>query len=215
MRTIFRETDKNHDGAVSFPEFVRFFIRYSQRSRARASIADADGDEEEKPEGTEGQILREALVTLGIGSVVVLLFSDPMCAVLNEVGRRTGIPAFYIAFVIAPIASNGAEIIAAYNFASKKTEQSVSVSFNTLLGAANMNNSFCLAIFMAIISFSAKEKNIHWEYAAESISIVFSELVMYFFAIKTTHTLFDGYCVLAIYPVCIAMVAILEGAGLN
>ncbi|KAE9066213.1 hypothetical protein PF010_g27893, partial [Phytophthora fragariae] len=48
-----------------------------------------------------------------LGTALVLLFSDPMVDVLSEVGARTGIPAFYVSFVVAPLASNASELIAA------------------------------------------------------------------------------------------------------
>ena len=42
---------------------------------------------------------------MGLGTLLVLIFSDPMVDVLGEIGNRTGIPAFYISFVLAPMAS--------------------------------------------------------------------------------------------------------------
>ena len=73
-----------------------------------------------------------------------------MCA---EVGKRTGISSFYVAFVIAPLASNASELIASYSYALKKTPASISISLQALQGAACMNNTFCLSIFMALIYF--------------------------------------------------------------
>ena len=57
--------------------------------------------------------------------------------------RVAGIPAFFISFVLAPLASNASELIAAMNYASKKTKTSITTSLNTLEGAAIMNNTFC------------------------------------------------------------------------
>jgi Ca2+/H+ antiporter len=50
---------------------------------------------------------------MGLGTIMVLLVSDPAVDVLSSIGARTGIPAFYIAFVLAPMASNASELIAA------------------------------------------------------------------------------------------------------
>ena len=44
-----------------------------------------------------------------------------------------------IAFVIAPIVTNGSELMASYTFALKKTSSSIVCSFEQLLGAAVMN----------------------------------------------------------------------------
>jgi len=202
--------DRDGSGNVTFAEFVRFVLKFNAMRKQRPTTPHEEGHG-----GTQGQILRHALATLGTGTVIVLLFSDPMCGVLNVLGSRTGIPAFYISFVVAPLASNGSEILAAYNFASRKTVQSISVSFNTLLGAANMNNTFCLGIFCAIIAVSPAEKGIYWEFAAETITICVAEILMFIMAMKGTHRLMDACIVLAIYPCAIGMVAGLEAAGLN
>lgn len=49
------------------------------------------------------------------GTFVVLMFSDPMVEVLNEFGKLSGIPAFFISFILAPVASNAPEILASLN----------------------------------------------------------------------------------------------------
>ena len=74
----------------------------------------------------------------------------------SEVGTRTGIPSFYVAFVVAPLASNASELIASYSYALKKTPKSISISLQALQGAACMNNTFCLSIFMALIYFQVQ-----------------------------------------------------------
>lgn len=117
-------------------------------------IEEEDEDEEEEevpddikmlsPEEQQVQIKRRAFWMMAVGSAIVLLISDPMVEVLSEIGARTGIPSFYVAFVVAPLASNATELIAAYNYAQKKTATSITVSLTTLEGAAIMNNTFVL-----------------------------------------------------------------------
>ena len=53
---------------------------------------------------------------MAAGTALVLLLSDPMCDVLAELGTRTGIPSFYVAFVLAPLASNASEVVASYSY---------------------------------------------------------------------------------------------------
>jgi len=62
----------------------------------------------------------------------------------SEIGTRTGIGSFYIAFVLAPLISNASELIATYNYACRKTEKSISISLTALQGAAVMNNTLVL-----------------------------------------------------------------------
>ena len=74
-------------------------------------------------------------------------------------GRRRScsqVPPFYVAFVLAPLASNASELIASVNYASKKSKKTITVALAALEGAACMNNTFCLAIFMGLIFFQAR-----------------------------------------------------------
>ena len=81
---------------------------------------------------------------------LILIFSDPMVDVMSNMGERLGIPPFYVAFVLAPLASNASEFIASYSYAQKKTQKTITVALAALEGAACMNNTFCLAIFMGV-----------------------------------------------------------------
>ena len=51
---------------------------------------------------------------LAVGTLLILLFSDPTVEVISKLGEVTGIPSFYVSFVLAPLATNSAEILAAY-----------------------------------------------------------------------------------------------------
>lgn len=134
-----------------------------------------------------------------------------MTDVLGAVGDRTGIPAFYVSFVIAPLASNASELIASYSYALKKTSKSISISLQALQGAACMNNTFCLAIFMALIYF----KGLAWEFSAETISIVFAQIIVAVVSAQEYQTVVSAAGVFAVYPICLAMVATLESMGFD
>ena len=70
----------------------------------------------------------KSLYGMGVGTLLVLLFSDPMVDCLSELGNRTGIPPFYVSFILAPLASNASELIASMNYASKKTQKTITIS---------------------------------------------------------------------------------------
>jgi len=44
---------------------------------------------------------------MGVGTLLVLLVSDPMVDVLDSIGGRIGIPSFYVAFILAPLVGAG------------------------------------------------------------------------------------------------------------
>jgi len=117
---------------------------------ARASHASHGGGEEEEEEEEEEmpedlkdlpwetqqfRLKLRSFFLMGTGTLGVLVFADPVVGVLSEMGARTGVPAFYISFVLSPLFSNGAEALAAYAYSKKKTSKTITISLATLLGA--------------------------------------------------------------------------------
>eukprot|EP01061_Rhynchopus_euleeides_P030381 TRINITY_DN504_c0_g2_i1.p1 TRINITY_DN504_c0_g2~~TRINITY_DN504_c0_g2_i1.p1 ORF type:complete len:625 (+),score=229.71 TRINITY_DN504_c0_g2_i1:48-1877(+) len=218
---VLESGDHNNAGSVRVDEHPN--LQASHRAQDDADDEEYDEDEElEVPEGMEGkdlsqpaqqrEIWKRALTQMLMGTAIVMFFSDPMCDILSDLGRRTGINAFYVSFVLAPLASNASELIAAYNYALKKTVKTMTISVSTLLGAACMNNTFCLAIFLLKIVQDDKQV---WQFSAETISILFVEYFMFFFALKEHHPMYYALIVASIFPLSIVMVAGLEAAGLD
>lgn len=77
-----------------------------------------------------------------------------------------------------------------------------------------MNNTFCLAIFLALIFFRPQ---LVWSFSAETISIIFVQVVILMFTtFRKTEKLFDAIIVISLYPLSLALVYVLENvAGLN
>merc|ERR1719352_280151 len=123
---------------------------------------------------------------MALGTAMVLYFSDPFVEVLGEWGIRLGIPGFYVSFIVAPFASNASELLAAYSYAKKKTQSAITTSLSTLVGAACMNNTFCLGIFYGLIYFK-------WIIGLLAIA-------------KDTQTWFVGIIILSMYPFCLFLV---------
>merc|ERR1719321_1011230 len=114
---------------------------------------------------------------MALGTTLVIIFSDPAVDVLNEIGVRTGIPAFYVSFILAPLASNASELIAAYNYAQKRTQKAMTISLSTLEGAACMNNTFCLGVFLALVYW----KDLAWQFTSETLAIILVEVLIAFY----------------------------------
>lgn len=128
----FDSFDTDQSGQIDFDEFVAGLSRRLASLKpiappaAENDIEDVteedDGDHEEmpddisslSPEDQQKIIKRRALFKLALGTILVLIFSDPMVDVMSEIGARSGVPTFYVSFVLAPLASNASELIAAY-----------------------------------------------------------------------------------------------------
>lgn len=74
-----------------------------------------------------------------------------------------------------------------------------------------MNNSFVLGIFMLLIY----TQSLSWEFFAETLAILLVELAVGMYALRSKLTLFDGFCILALYPLSLILVVALEAIGWN
>merc|ERR1712134_225496 len=97
-----------------------------------------------------------------------------MVDLLGALGKCINIPPFYVSFVLAPMASNASELVAAANYAQKKTIKSMTTSLSTLEGAAVMNNTFTTGVFFALIYL----RGIAWEFQAETIVLVLIQVAI-------------------------------------
>jgi len=164
------------------------------------------------PEKQQAAIIKSALLQLSLGTALVLIFSDPMVDIMSEISARAGLKPFYVSFCLAPIASNASELIASMFYASKKTRKSMAVSISALEGAACMNNTFCLSIFMGLIYF----RGLAWQYSAETISIVVVQVVLgVFVQFRTYMTAWHSLLILSMFPLSLLLVAFLEGLGFD
>jgi len=181
----------------------------------QAPLTPDEEDEEEEvpddlahltPSQQRRRIVLRSFWMMGLGVALVILFSDPMVDCFSELGKRMGVPQFYIAFVLAPLASNASELIASINYARKKTIRAATIGCESLIGAACMNNTFCLSIFLILVFV----RRFAWVYSAETLSILFVEAVMLIFAVRRTQRLFFFILTLLLYPISIALVYMLE-----
>lgn len=224
VNSMFEKYDVNNDGKFSFDEFVSAaYGMYKEDFDLLDSDADSvngdnetDEEEEEIPEDlldlTPAQqqkvIKMRAFAMLTLGTLLVLVFSDPMVEVIGEMAKRLEVGSFYVSFILVPFASNASELLASRYYAMKKTKKTIAVSLSALEGAASMNNTFCLAIFMGLIIF---RNGLAWQYTAETAAIIFVQIIVGIYARKKMITYLDGWIILALYPLSIALVYVLEG----
>merc|ERR1712211_101515 len=83
---------------------------------------------------------------------------------------------------------------------------------STLIGAACMNNTFCLCIFLFIIYF----QGLAWQYTAETIAIMLVQWFIAAIAISSEiQTRFMSFVILSCYPGCLVIVKVLETMGFD
>jgi Ca2+/Na+ antiporter len=219
----FKEADGDHNSYLDENEFITYFITIIkdpkplpfEEEKEDDAAEDEDDDDEEMPEefrdlGPAEQrraILAQSFKSMLGGTLLVLVFSDPMVDVLGGIGTQLGISPFFVSFVLAPLASNASELISSMKLASKRTRTSITQSLQTLEGAACMNNTFCLGIFMALIYF----QKLAWKFTAETFSIFLVQVLVFVVVmIGENHKLLYAIVILMFYPLSLIFVCVLE-----
>jgi len=173
---------------------------------------DCEEEEEEFWELSHGQLQMKAVCLLLVGTVICTIFSDPMVDCISELGARWSIKPFYISFVVTPMASNASEVIASLLFAKKKTNESISLTLATLHGAATMNSTLALCIFMALIYL----RGLSWSYTAEVLTVVITVFLVGLNGLRRNIFLWQALYVGLLYPFAVLFIYLLENvAGLD
>ena len=167
-----------------------------------ASDDDDDDDEEESEvkDLTPTEIATKASMLLLGGALLVAVFSDPMCSAVSSFATASGIPAFFVAFIVTPLASNSSEAVSSLQFAAKKKRKNFNLTFSQIYGAVAMNNTMCLGLFYMLMYKNRME----WTYASETLCMSVVILVVGIISwSKKTFTTSLGISVLALYPISV------------
>mmetsp|Transcript_37711 Transcript_37711/g.87834 ORF Transcript_37711/g.87834 Transcript_37711/m.87834 type:complete len:555 (-) Transcript_37711:353-2017(-) len=231
INTLFHQFDMDQDGRISFDEFVHataYVIKKSYNRDIQNSLSLQSIDnwkhsgsrsfsfEEEveempkdlankRPEKQQMVIKIRALVMLISGTTLILLFSEPLVGVMDEIGKRSNIPSFYLSFVIVPFISNAPELISTQFYSRKKTRKSITIALSALQGSAVMNNTVCLMIFMGLVHF----RGLEWNYSTETMLILGIEAVLAMFTRKEVLTTLDAIFIAMLFPLSLLILIVM------
>eukprot|EP00474_Spongospora_subterranea_P011366 CRZ11824.1 hypothetical protein [Spongospora subterranea] len=172
---------------------------------------DCDEAELEFSALSSSEIRRKAFRTLLLATVLVAVFSFPMVTTINVFATNLGISPFYVSFIVTPLASNASEIISALQFAAKRNSKGVSLMFGSLYGAANMNNTFGLSIFLGLVAL----RGLQWKFTAEVFVIIVVTMCVGFQGRQRTVRMWQAALVASLYPFSVAAIWGLKRLGLD
>jgi len=168
-----------------------------------------DDDEDEAQNLTPLQIKLRAAVLLVIGVGVCVVFSDPMVDVLTELGNRWGISPFYVSFLITPVVSNASELLSSLQFAARKTKRSIDMTYAQLLGAATMNNTLGLGVFLMLVY----GRSLAWVFSAEVLTILAVEIAVVVLTLTNSNNvlpIWKASIAGLLFPLSLVLVYVLE-----
>lgn len=166
----------------------------------------SDDVEGEKPL-TRGQIMKQAVGMLLVGTAACAFFSDPMVDAVTNFSRASKIPPFFVAFCVTPFASNASELVSSLKFAAAKRRKNISLTFSQVYGAVTMNNTMCLGLFLIVVH----ARGLNWDFTSEVIVTVGTTLIMGLVGYsRRTFPTWWAIPNLMLYPLAIAVVYFLD-----
>eukprot|EP00850_Spirogloea_muscicola_P001311 SM000005S17108 [mRNA] locus=s5:191804:194416:+ [translate_table: standard] len=168
---------------------------------------EAAAEEGEDGPASPSKIYRRAALLLLFGASLVALFADPIVDAIGGLSTATGVPPFFVAFIITPLASNASELVSSLQFARGKRRRNISLTFSQVYGAISMNNTLCLGIFLGLVY----ARGLTWNFSSEVTVILFTILVLGVLGgSRTTIPAWVAFPVLALYPLSLGGVAALD-----
>ncbi|XP_062218736.1 sodium/calcium exchanger NCL2-like [Phragmites australis] len=164
---------------------------------------DEDGEAIENPTWT----CFKAILLLLLGTAMAAAFADPLVDAVHNFSNATSIPSFFISFIAMPLATNSSEAVSAIIFASRKKQRTLSLTFSEIYGAVTMNNTLCLAVFLALIYM----RGLTWDFSAEVLVIFLVCIIMGLFtSFRTKFPLWTCFVAYLLYPLSLIIVYVLD-----
>ncbi|OAY78590.1 hypothetical protein ACMD2_17270 [Ananas comosus] len=199
-----------HAAAASHGYSNKFLDDFHLKTRAEHNKLIQRSDE--VAESTDSPTWRswtcvKAVLLLLLGTAIAALFADPLVDAVHNFSLATHIPSFFLSFIAMPLATNSSEAVSAIIFARRKKQRTLSLTFSEIYGGVTMNNTLCLAVFLALVYV----RHLKWDFSSEVLIILIVCIVMGLFASsRTTFPLWTCFVAFLLYPLSLAIVYVLD-----
>ncbi|XP_037457293.1 sodium/calcium exchanger NCL2-like isoform X1 [Triticum dicoccoides] len=190
-------------GAYSKKFMDDFHITTGEEHNALLDKHEDDGESIENPTWT----CFKAISLLLLGTAMAAAFADPLVDAVHNFSSATSIPSFFISFIAMPLATNSSEAVSAIIFASRKKQRTLSLTFSEVYGGVTMNNTLCLAVFLALVYV----RGLTWDFSSEVLVIFLVCIIMGLFtSFRTKFPLWTCFVAFLLYPLSLVLVYILD-----
>ncbi|KAK9266267.1 hypothetical protein L1049_025344 [Liquidambar formosana] len=170
-----------------------------------------ENDDDDKEGVVNEPFYRRAMVKAALrlvwGTIIAVLFANPLVDAIDNLSSATTIPPFFISFVVLPLATNLSEAVSIIITAGKKTTTTASFSFSEIYGTVIVNNLLCLTVMSGLVYF----RGLTWDFSAEVVTTILVCLVVSAFAsFRTTYPLWTALVTFLLYPLSMALIYVLQ-----
>ncbi|KAH6829133.1 hypothetical protein C2S53_014827 [Perilla frutescens var. hirtella] len=150
LKEIFKEFDRNNNDFIDEPEFVEGVTKYVDKAIQAAHTSGVDGtkiiEEFERSMWKGAEYGKRAFVKSAfqvlLGIAILTFLGKPLTSNILELSHAMGFPSFIISFVVVPLTMNARSAIAAVLPASKKSEESASLTFSEVARSLSLSQIY-------------------------------------------------------------------------
>ncbi|KAL5212000.1 hypothetical protein ABZP36_022847 [Zizania latifolia] len=185
----------------------KFLHDFHERTRDEHNLLLDKDEEDGEAVGNPSWICIKAILLLLLGAAMAAAFADPLVDAVHNFSNATHIPSFFISFIAMPLATNSSEAVSAIIFASRKKKRTLSLTFSEVYGGVTMNNTLCLAVFLALVYL----RGLTWDFSSEVLVILLVCIIMGLFtSFRTKFRLWTCFVAFLLYPLSLIIVYILD-----
>ncbi|PKA51638.1 hypothetical protein AXF42_Ash003005 [Apostasia shenzhenica] len=199
--------EAKHSVADSGAYSKKFVHDFHRKTKEEHDMLIDKSDEVVEEIGNPTLVYAKAILFLLLGTIVAVAFADPLVDAVDNFSAATNIPSFFISFIAMPLATNSSEAVSALIFAARKKKRTSSLTFSEIYGGVTMNNTLCLAVFLALVYL----RHLTWDFSSEVLVILLVCIVMGLFtSFRTTFPLWTCLVAYLLYPFSLALVYVLD-----
>ncbi|WCJ30853.1 sodium/calcium exchanger family protein / calcium-binding EF hand family protein [Euphorbia peplus] len=229
---VLKDFDTSGDSQINVDEFVLGVSKWIRQAKLSGKFSigrrsgksellgefdhDQQTEEEDEPEEQNAEVSAtpgnakwnstKAVLILISGTIIAAAFADPLVDAVENFSTASGLPTFFISFVILPFASSS-EAVSVLIFSSRKNKKSASLAYSEIYGSVTMGNVLSLSVFLGLVYF----RGLTWDFSSEVLVILIVCVVMGLIAsFRTTFPLWMAFVAYSFYPFSLLLVYVLQ-----
>nr|KAJ0188149.1 hypothetical protein LSAT_V11C900495890 [Lactuca sativa] len=149
----------------------------------------------------------KAIVLLIIGIFMLTVLAEPLVESVRKFSESIKIEAFYVSFILVPLATNARTAIAAIRAASQKRHVTTSLTFSEIYHKVFMNNIFGFSVLVSVIYF----RGLTWHFSAEILVVIIVCVIMGLLAsFRSKFPMWTLFIAFPLYPLSLVVVYLLD-----
>ncbi|CAI9303757.1 unnamed protein product [Lactuca saligna] len=213
---IMRHLDIDGNGNIDKQEFQSGITKWlkemdhvasrNQKKQSRNKNLEKDRYQREEAKAKENEKFK-AIALLIIGIFMLTVLAEPLVESVRKFSESIKIEAFYVSFILVPLATNARTAIAAIRAASQKRHLTTSLTFSEIYHKVFMNNILGFCVLVSVIYF----RGLTWHFSAEILVVIIVCVIMGLLAsFRSKFPMWTLFIAFPLYPLSLVVVYLLD-----